>query len=324
MNLICKILFLYDFIVCGVCKVKRVDQILKYVSKADKGIEVAPWHSPIAPKKDGYNVRTLDLFDTETLIQKCKQDKSVEKLYDSIESVDFVCSALDIEDVVRASGQISSFDYIISSHNFEHLPDPIRFLRSCGEVLAKGGMLSMAIPDKRRTFDYVRSLSRTSDMLQYYFEERKAASVYDLYDNASKQLLPTEGSKSLPIGTLQWANRLEDCYENLKNSVNTDFQFADAHVTVFTPDSFRAIMLELIRLDLVPFQIVEITDSPWHEFYVHLKNVGYGHESRKFITDQVLLDAYQVAFKDNIKINYAKVIVKRLWRKIKKSFKRKL
>lgn len=301
----------------------REEQILKYVEKSSRGIEMAPWHSPIAPKKSGFNIRCLDIFDTKTLKQRCASDENILHLCENIEDVDFVCSALDIAEHISGTGEIGNFDYIISSHNFEHLPDPIRFLRACGEVLAPNGYLSMAIPDKRRTFDYIRTLSRTSDLIKFYFEGRTQPTPYDIFDYHSKYLRDIPILFSTEVTGASWTYALEDAFEKLKDSVDKECGYEDAHVTVFTAKSFEAIILELIRLDLIPFQLVEITEAPGVEFYVHLKNVGYGHPSRSMITDQHLLDAYLAVQNDDISAsskytNFNRI--KSAWKKMKRIF----
>jgi hypothetical protein len=54
----------------------RQQQITKHISKAMRGIEV-PWHSPIVPKREGFNCVSLDFFDTATLRQRAKDDPQV-------------------------------------------------------------------------------------------------------------------------------------------------------------------------------------------------------------------------------------------------------
>ena len=92
-----------------------------------------------------------------------------------IEDVDLVGSSTHIGELVRARGEAGTFDYVVSSHNFEHLPNPIRFLQGCAEALRPGGILSMAIPDRRACFDYFRPVTRLSDWIQAFVEDRKPA-----------------------------------------------------------------------------------------------------------------------------------------------------
>jgi hypothetical protein len=57
--------------------VDRRDHLLKYVSKQDFGIEVGPWMSPIAPKREGYNCLVLDVFDTPSLKKRAAADANI-------------------------------------------------------------------------------------------------------------------------------------------------------------------------------------------------------------------------------------------------------
>src|SRR5580658_539233 len=138
-------------------RMDRREQILKHITKRQRGIEIGPWFAPLAAKRDGYNCLSFDVFDTETLRKNAEGDPFVDSsCVSSIEGVDIVGSSTEICDIIAARGELSTFDYIVSSHNLEHLPNPIRFLQGCHKVLKPGGYLSMAVPDKRACFDYFR------------------------------------------------------------------------------------------------------------------------------------------------------------------------
>ena len=57
------------------------------------------------------------------------------------------------------------FDYVIASHVIEHAPDMIGWLRQVAGVLRTGGILSLAVPDKRFTFDEGRELTTLDQLL---------------------------------------------------------------------------------------------------------------------------------------------------------------
>src|SRR3954469_3901878 len=125
----------------------RRDAILKYATKQQRGIEIGPWFNPIAPKREGYQCLALDVFDSQTLRQRAAVDPNIShEAAEMIEEVDLVGSSTHVGELVRARGEAGSFDYIVSSHNFEHLPNPIRFLQGCADAVKPGGVLSMAIP----------------------------------------------------------------------------------------------------------------------------------------------------------------------------------
>ncbi|WP_449369650.1 class I SAM-dependent methyltransferase [Thiomonas sp.] len=261
--------------------------ITKYINKSQRGIEIAPWHSPVAPKAAGWNCLSLDIFPTETLKTRAQNDENLTpEQIRNIEQVDIVGSAGDLEKLIFDRGELGSFDYIVSSHNFEHLPNPLKFLQACSKVLKPGGMLSMAIPDRRGTFDYFRPWSETADFIEAYFEDRAAPSCKQVFANfaanARYQGNIVSSQHSDPRG---WeANRAlrehfanyKKCHESKSMSPN---DYVDAHCSVFTPSSFSLIMVELQYLGLSSFELVEVVATPGAEFFVHLRNFRGQHIS---------------------------------------------
>jgi glycosyltransferase involved in cell wall biosynthesis len=74
------------------------------------------------------------------------------------------CNLVDV-DIVENGEMLPSFqsgsqDFIIANHFLEHCQDPIRTIKNFLRVLRPGGIIYMAIPDMRHTFD--RDRSRTS------------------------------------------------------------------------------------------------------------------------------------------------------------------
>jgi SAM-dependent methyltransferase len=259
---------------------QRNEYILKYATKKSCGLEIAPYHSPIAPKRDGWNCLSLDFFETEKLRQNAKLDPDpfVSKNIDKIENVDIIASATEIEEELFKIGLLGHFDYICSSHNFEHLPDPLKFLRGAGSALKPNGFLSMAIPNKRYTFDYSRNLTSTKDILKLYFDKQKKPDPYTIFDNKSSFV-------DNPGGEISYRNDLRKSYLELINSLNGKDEYIDSHVTVYTPESFIHVMNDLMILNLIPFEIKEFKVSGI-EFCVHFENIGHnniGQLKDKFI-----------------------------------------
>lgn len=262
----------------------RNRMILKDINESQKGIEIAPWHSPIAPKKLGFNCRSLDVFPTLELLKRAINDKTVDReSINRIEDVDFVGNALEIESIVGNIGELHSFDYIISSHNFEHLSNPIKFLKGCGNVLKDGGVLSMAIPDKRTCFDFYRPLTITSDILESYFTDQSNPTLKQVYESETFfSVLEENGALSHSFDLKSDTSRLINL-GNIKNSYDKwirflnidDNNYQDAHCGIYTKNSFELIINELFFLGLIPFDLLNSSETLGNEFIVQLKNVGY-------------------------------------------------
>lgn len=144
---------------------KRFQHLHSVVRPGSAGIEIGPWRHPVAPKRDGYQTLVVDILDTEGLRRMARKRDVPEEEIALIEEVDIVGDASHLLDLVRLSGFTGRVRWIVSSHNFEHLPDPVRFLCDCEQLLEPGGTLAMIVPDKRYTFDRFQPAATVADML---------------------------------------------------------------------------------------------------------------------------------------------------------------
>ena len=261
----------------------RRTEILKHITKEQKGIEIGPWFAPLAPKRDGYHCLSFDVFDTERLKANATRDPNIDKnSIEAIETVDIVGSSTEIEDVIASTGGLGSFDYIISSHNFEHLPNPIKFLQGCAKVLKPGGYLSMAVPDKRACFDYFRPISTLAEWVEAHIENRTRPTLTQWFEqNSLHSRYHNNGAEQAGFSVENdpsdvFAKRtLREAYEEFVALHGTDNQtYLDTHCWVFTPSSLHSLLLEVRFLGLSQFSIAEVSESRGVEFYVHLCNSG--------------------------------------------------
>ncbi len=258
----------------------RRSVILGGISKREKGIEVAPWFAPIAPKWNGYDCLALDVFDTETLKQRAVADKNINPAtISSIEPVDLVGNAIDIAELVSKRHSLGAFDYVVSSHNFEHLPDPIRFLQGCSKVLKPGGIVTMAVPDHRACFDFFRPHTLVHEWLEAHIQCRRrptptqvlATSIY-----FAKLQTPRHAAFAFSItddpAHVSVVGDLQTGYRQFveATSSNSD-EYADAHCTVMSPRSLELLLIECRQLGLLSFRILEISQPVGCEFFVRLQ-----------------------------------------------------
>ncbi|MGD9659345.1 MAG: class I SAM-dependent methyltransferase, partial [Methylocystis sp.] len=164
----------------------RREEILKHAAKGARGIELGPYFSPLAAKRDGYNCLYLDVFDTATIKRRAASDPFLTpELAAQVESVDLVGDAMRIDELCRDAGETEPFDYIISANNFEHLPNPIKFLQACGRVLKTGGFLSVVVPDKSGCLDFYRPRTSLTAWIEAFFEERERPNHAQIFEQVS-------------------------------------------------------------------------------------------------------------------------------------------
>jgi len=267
----------------------RRNEILKYISKDQLGIEIGPYHSPLTPKRQGYNCLVMDVFDGQTIRARAAENPALsDDKRSAIEDVDLVGPCTHIDRLVEKHGHLGQFDYIVSSHNFEHLPNPIRFLQGCAKVLKPGGVISMAIPDRRACYDYFRPFSRLADWLDAWFQDRSRPTLAQAFDD--QWVRASYDHHGVPHGSfflgadpklvssgmtiekdfLLWKERL----------ANSDEQYYDAHCSVFTPATLELLLRDSAYLGLIEFEVVEISSSPGVDIFVHLRSIASENSAR--------------------------------------------
>lgn len=254
----------------------RQKRILKGISKASKGLEIAPYHAPLAAKRDGYNCHILDVFDTDQLRRNAEADPLIpESSRALIEAVDYVGSATDLEKLIPA-GEYGTFDYVLSSHNFEHLANPISFLRGVEKLLKPGGRLTMAVPDARACFDYYRPNTMLGEWLDAYLEDRHRPSQRQLFDYRSYMSVREKKGHveyafhpGVAPSHVRVEGDLAGAFDKWRES-RPDGPYEDAHCTVMTPASLRLLIEECRLLGLIDLEAEEITGTTGCEFIVRL------------------------------------------------------
>lgn len=257
----------------------RFEVLRKYISKDKLGIEIGPWNQPIAPKRQGYNCLVLDVFDTETLIARAKTDRLTRDGVDNIEAVDLLGSSSEIDEIVERKGLSGQLDYIVSSHNFEHLPNPVKFLQGCEKILKPGGMLSMALPDHRACFDYFRPRTTLATWLEAYFTGRKVPSLSQFFDHqASYSLYHLDQDTSVTF-TLKHNparvlpdRQIRQAFDFWRShAADSEPIYLDVHCSIFTPASFEQLISDLRFLELIQLELIEISETEAYEFFVHFR-----------------------------------------------------
>lgn len=260
----------------------RKSKLIEYIDfQNHRGIEIGPLVSPLL-RKEEVDVSYLDHCSTEDLKKKYAKDPNVDTA--KIMDIDYTWNPKTIAELAQAE---KKFDFIIASHVVEHVPNLIAWFETLYSFLNEDGIISLAAPDRRYTFDHYRQETKTSELVAAYIEGRtkpSALQIYDHFSNTTKIEIKQAWKNTLP-DELETNNsdRFIKAYRAALKSRDNKDHYIDSHCTVFTDESFIRMVKELVHLDLFHFKILAFHRAePFaHEFQVIFKKVDKANPNYK-------------------------------------------
>jgi hypothetical protein len=261
--------------------------------QAGRGLEIGPLFSPIVYRHEA-DVRYVDIHSAEDLREHFAHDPNVR--IEDIVDVDFV---LIDGDSVRSVGGASSLDgpytWAIASHVIEHIPDLISWLADLASVLVDDGKLSLAIPDRRYCFDYLRPATTVGDMLLAHQSRDARPSARAVFDHFQShvEVAAVDLWRGIISENPQRTYSVDQAWGLVKDSKAGEY--VDSHVWLFTPRSFVEQMNILSKIGLIEFTIANLlpTAELDFEFFVTLRrlprNMSDGQRRVEFEQDLHLI-----------------------------------
>jgi SAM-dependent methyltransferase len=245
-----------------------------------RGLEIGPLHRPTALPGEA-DVRFADVFSTERLREMYAADEKVPT--EDIPDIDYVLLSGDhvqrLEDVAAPG---APFDWVVACHVVEHVPDLIEWLRQIAELTADDGVLLLAVPDRRYSFDLHRPLTSVGQVLEAHERGDTRPSTRAVYDHFRSHV--AVGAHPLwegepPPGLEARSYALDEVLDRVTRAA--EGEYVDAHVWTFTPDSFVTQLAELRTLGRSAWFVEEVRATPRNalEFLVKLRRVPRGSDS---------------------------------------------
>lgn len=245
----------------------RNQYILAEIDRSNFGLEVGASYNPVAPRRDGWNIEIADHTNSSALREKYARwgvDGG------AIEDVDHV---INEKGLFSSIGQAERYDFIIASHVIEHVPDFVQFLVDCEKLLKPGGILSLAIPDKRFCFDVLKPVSTLGQILQAHLDKRIKHPPGVIFD--AHALHATLGGnlawgESQLLDDLRFVHSVHEAYSKMQEAIARG-EYVDVHAWQFVPDSFVLHINDLRQLGLINLDVVTSSETLGYEFFVTLR-----------------------------------------------------
>ena len=168
------------------------------------------------------------------------------------------------------------YDWIAAAHVVEHVPDLIWWLEILASKLNEGGTLLLVVPDKRFTFDYHRRVTTMTDLIEHNRQARRTpsfAQVFDQHYYWTEQITPERlwaGDPAPPPP--------RNLPEALGIAEAATHIYKDVHCSVFTPESFQELIVNLSAAARIPFTLKDVRPTERGQFdfsaALQLKSTG--------------------------------------------------
>jgi SAM-dependent methyltransferase len=219
------------------------------------GLEIGALHCPLRVPSS-VTVRYVDRMDVASLHRHYPELPA-----DKLVPVDV------IDDGERLDSQAdASADFIIANHFIEHTEDPLGALASHLRVLRPGGILYLAVPDRRHTFDAARPPTTIEHVVADHVEG------------------PV---RSRCAHQEEWARLVEgaapaDVPARVRTLEESDYSI---HFHVWTAGEFTALLDHAREKEKLPFTVEEL-EGNGHEFIAILRRAMTKPQAEAYELDE--------------------------------------
>jgi SAM-dependent methyltransferase len=246
-----------------------IDRGVKLLGELDipnqVGLEFGALNRPLVRREQG-DIRYVDVLPTEELRRNTSEFGDYKRA--EFVDVDYVWSRGNFREAI---GSDTEFDYALASHVIEHTPNMIGWLDDVLSVLKPGGLMCLAVPDKRYTFDILRAPTPPSIVIDNYLRQEampRAQHIFDHYSQVveiSADQVRAAWHGLLDHKTLRRYHSDEDALR-LARHAETTGQYVEGHMYVFTPRSMLKLLEMAIGLGLLRAQLYKFWDTAHGSF----------------------------------------------------------
>jgi predicted SAM-dependent methyltransferase len=228
----------------------------------EKGLEFGPLSRPIVRPEEG-DIRYIDHAPTEELRKKYVINDGHN--VDEFVEISYIWNGgRRLRDVID-DGTV--FDYALASHVIEHVPDVVGWLNDILSVLKDDGVLGLAIPDKRYTFDRYRTPTSAAIFLDHWMRQPRVHTAQQLFDHFS-QVVKVGNNEIMALfdgkDPVTERHSTDEYALSIVRRVASTGQYLDCHASVFTPRSFLEALKVLIPLGVIEAVVADFYNTRYY------------------------------------------------------------
>ena len=257
----------------------RIARVQNSISLSGSILEISPNWAPLVLSEDlepGGTITYCDRMPTNWLENREKDNPLRAKFDLPVMTSNFDWTpGLKLGDCTELR-----FDYVISSHVVEHVPDLLGHMIEVSNVLKPQGKYTFVIPNGRGTGEYFKRLSEESDVIEHYFLGSARTSPgqnWDFLVNAVKY----DGTAMKDKKKDDFVRHHTDA-EAIQDAARCFQEYVDVHSWVFNRSSLLSMITRFNQLNLFPFTVIEFQESNMktpdgepYEFIVTLSKCDY-------------------------------------------------
>jgi len=237
-------------------KNRRLELISKYCDASTASVvEIGALDSPTFRPPD-VDVKFIDFTTRERLAKSAANNPryAIERLVE----IDYVCP-----DSKYGESIDSKFDLIIANHVVEHISNVISWFRELDNLMAPGGYIFLAVPDRRYTFDIARKETGFIDLIRNDRESIRKPSFYQIFEHFyyHKSIKPKDvwSGNSMDEAIRKKRFTPKEAYVMAESMASGEYQ--DVHCNVFTSDSFKETFETLFQLEEIELELAKVTET---------------------------------------------------------------
>lgn len=210
-------------------RIGRVRNTLARRYLQGNGIEIGALHKPL-PLPPAANVQYVDRMPTAEL----------RKHYPELRDWPLVEPHIVDDGEKLTTISDNSLDFVIANHFIEHTEDPLSTIANHLRVLKPGGILYMAVPDKRQTFDIDREVTP----IDHIVRDRREGPLVSRAEHYA-----------------DWARHVDKAEDVAAHAQALMERSYSIHFHVWTPEAFRELLQHARDEEGLPFDVEELVQN---------------------------------------------------------------